>query len=130
MDRSVEIDLQGLVGVGQQVPGPVRHGAGPVRALAVHGQVDQRGQLAGQVGDVHARAAVHLGRVLAGQQGDAESAAGEHGHGTTSCPLPTTVMPPAETTKPRARSRSLSTPTCAHSGTITFLSMIASLTTA
>ncbi|MGH3220580.1 MAG: hypothetical protein ACRDPY_18080 [Streptosporangiaceae bacterium] len=39
-------------------------------------------------------------------------------------------MPPAETAKPRLRSWSLSTPTCAHSGTTTFLSMIASLTTA
>ena len=46
--------LEGLVGVGQQLPGPVRDRVGPVGALAVHGQIDQRGQLAGQVGDVHA----------------------------------------------------------------------------
>src|SRR5690349_5218859 len=118
--------LEGLVGAGQQVPGPVGHGVGAVSALAVHGDIDQRRQLAGQVGDMHARPAVHLGRILAGQQRDSQFV---H-YGTTSCPLPTTVMPPAETTKPRARSCSLSTPTWAHSGTLTFLSMIASRTTA
>src|SRR4029077_8010323 len=119
--------LQRLVGVGQQVPGPGRDRVRAVRALAVHGEVDQRRELARQVGDVHAGATIHLGRVLAGQQRNPEFGVS---HGTTSCPLPTTVMPPAETTKPRARSWSLSTPTCAHSGTVTFLSMIASRTSA
>ena len=46
-----------------------------VRALAVHGEIDQRRELARQVGDVHAGAAVHLGRVLAGQHRDPERAA-------------------------------------------------------
>ena len=35
----------------------------------------------------------------------------------TGWPLPTTVMPPSDTAKPRARSCSLSTPTAAPSGT-------------
>src|ERR1022692_1430891 len=120
-----------LVRVGELTPGLVRDRVRAVRTLAVHGEVDQRRQLAGQVGDVHARAAVHLGRVLAGQQRDAQLVRlGPAGHGTTCWPLPTTVMPPAETTKPRALSRTLSTPICAHSGTVTFLSMMASLITA
>src|ERR1700677_740447 len=135
-------DAQRLVGVGQLVPRLVRDRADAVRALAVHDQIHQRRQLAGQVRDVHAGPAVHLGRVLAGQQRDPERPRGGlpdarapgdtelARHGRTSWPLPTTVMPPAETTKPRALSRSLSTPTCAHSGTVTFLSMIASLITA
>src|SRR5215813_8534610 len=116
---------QRRVGAIEPVPWPVCHRAGPVRALAVHGQVHQLGQLAGEVADVHTRAAVHLGRVLPGEQRHPEL-----GHRGTSWPLPTTVMPPADTTKPRARSRSLSTPTLARSGTTTFLSMIASRTTA
>ena len=48
----------------------------------------------------------------------------------TVCPLPTTVMPPGDTVKPRARSCSGSTPTEAPSGTMTFLSMMAFCTTA
>src|ERR1035438_8287237 len=123
-----------LVRVGELTPGLVRDRVRAVRTLAVHGEIDQRRQLAGQVGDVHARAAVHLGRVLPGQQRDAQSVSSgpvsSSPHGMTSWPLPTTVMPPAETTKPRALSCSLSTPTWAHSGTVTFLSMIASLITA
>src|SRR5262249_27224161 len=116
---------RGGVGAAGRVPRLVRDRAGPVRALAVHGQVHQPGQLPGEIGDVHARAAVHLRRVLPGEQRHPELR-----HLGTSCPLPTTVMPPADTTKPRARSRSLSTPTSARSGTMTFLSMIASRTTA
>jgi 16S rRNA (adenine1518-N6/adenine1519-N6)-dimethyltransferase len=54
----------------------------------------------------------------------------EASHRVTSWPLPTTVTPPADTTKPRALSCSLSTPTTAFSGTTTFLSRIASRTTA
>src|SRR5262249_62416629 len=116
---------RGGVGAAGRVPRLVRDRAGPVSALAVHGQVHQPGELAGKVGDVHARAAVHLRRVLPGEQGHPELR-----HSGTSWPLPTTVMPPADTTKPRARSRSLFTPTLARSGTTTFLSMIASRTTA
>jgi NAD(P)-dependent dehydrogenase (short-subunit alcohol dehydrogenase family) len=50
--------------------------------------------------------------------------------GRTTCPLPTTVTPPLDTTKPRAQSRSLSTPTMAPSWTTTFLSRMAFSTTA
>jgi hypothetical protein len=45
----------------------------------VHLEVDQPGEIAGQVLDVHAGAAVDLGRVLTTQQGDA--------HGTDSLAL-------------------------------------------
>ena len=45
----------------------------PRPAHAVHPDVDQLAQLPGQVLDVHARAAVHLGRVLPGQQVDAHA---------------------------------------------------------
>ena len=45
-------------------------------------------------------------------------------------PLPTTVMPLSETVNPRARSSSSFTPTCALSGTTTFLSKIARRTMA
>ena len=48
----------------------------------------------------------------------------------TVTPLPTTVIPPSETAKPRASSASGSTPTFAPSGTTTFLSKIARWTTA
>src|SRR6202044_1953717 len=128
---------QRLVGPGQQVPGLVGHGPGPVPALAVHGHVDQPGQLPGQVGDVHPRAAVHLGRVLAGEQGHPElvcagrrrGTAG-HGHTVTFWLLPTTVMPASETAKPRSRSWSLSTPIVTPSGTTTFLSRMVSPITA
>src|SRR5208282_4865046 len=104
--------LQRLVRAGEVVPGLVRDRPRPVWPLAVHGEVHQAGQLPGEVLHVHARPAVDLWRVLPGQQGHVEPArrAGE-GHGGTSWPLPTTVMPPADTVKPRARSRSLSTPT-------------------
>ena len=50
--------------------------------------------------------------------------------GVTTRPLPTTVTPPLDTTKPRARSCSLSTPTMAPSITTTFLSKIVFSTTA
>src|SRR5215475_6545639 len=74
------------------VPGPVRHRPRAVGALAVHGQVDQAGQLAGQVGHVHPGTAIHLRRVLAGQQGDAQPGSRPGcGHLTTSWPLPTTA---------------------------------------
>ncbi len=52
------------------------------------------------------------------------------GHGGTTCPLPTTVTPPLDTTKPRARSCSLFTPTVAPSCMITFLSRMVFSTTA
>src|ERR1700761_6191606 len=58
------------------------------------------------------------------------NAARSGAHGSTTRPLPTTVTPPSETANPRSRSRSLSTPTVAPSRTITFLSRIASRTTA
>src|SRR6266571_5935203 len=123
--------LQGLVGPGQPVPRLMRDRAGPVCALAVHGQADQGAQLARQVLDVHPGPAVHLRRILPRQQRHGELAARTAGgHSGTSWPLPTTVMPPSETTNPRALSCSLSTPTVAPSGTTTFLSRIASLTTA
>src|SRR5215467_6975503 len=51
-------------------------------------------------------------------------------HGATTCPLPTTVTPPGDTVRPRARSCSLSTPTVAPSRTVTFLSRMACSTTA
>src|SRR6185437_13878277 len=141
---------QGSVRAGEAFPGAVRDRALAVGALAVHGQVDQVGQLAGQVLDVHARAAVDLRRILPGQQRDIDLAEcllgrcdgtgpgnrppgtprNRAGQGVTTWPLPTTVMPPADTTKPRALSCSLSTPTTAPSGTSTFLSRIAFWTTA
>src|SRR6202049_5210681 len=137
--------LQCLVSAIKQVPGPVRHGSGPVRALAVHRQVDEAAEFPGEVGDVHSGAAVHLGRVLAGQQRDPQPApsVGRHGacrhgacrhgacrhgagrHAVTSWLLPTTVMPPSDTTKPRSLSCSLSTPMTTPSGTTTFLSRMA-----
>jgi hypothetical protein len=55
--------------VAQPASGPVRDGVRPVRALAVHGDVDQPGELAGQVLDMHARPAIDLRRVLTGEQG-------------------------------------------------------------
>src|SRR5580704_7439986 len=48
----------------------------------------------------------------------------------TTCPLPTTVTPQLDTTRPRARSCSLSTPTVAPSATTTCLSRMAFSTTA
>src|SRR6201999_1481830 len=113
--------------VPQDGPRLVRHGRVPWHPLAVHGQVDQRRERARQVLDVDAGPSVHLRRVLPRQQRYLNLIAG---HGGTTWPLPTTVMPPAETTNPRARSCSLSTPTLAPSGTTTFLSMIASLISA
>src|ERR1700676_4615760 len=96
----------------------MRDRPGTVRTLAVHGELDKRFQGPGQVLHVHAGPAIDLWRVLSRQQCDL--------HTVTSCPLPITVIPPGETTYPRARSCSLSTPTFAPSGTTTFLSMIAS----
>ena len=95
----------------QPVPGLVGDCSGPVGALAVHGQADQAAELAGQVLDVHPGAAVHVRRILPGQQRYRESRA-VGGHSGTTWPLPTTVTPPAETTNPRAWSCSLSTPIC------------------
>ena len=51
-------------------------------------------------------------------------------YGRTTCPLPTTVTPRLDTTRPRARSCSLSTPTVAPSATTTCLSRMAFSTTA
>src|SRR5215472_19233935 len=117
------------VRVVEVLPRRVRDRAEPVGSLAVHGEADQVSKLARQILHVHAGAAVDLRRVFPGQQRDADL--GEHrGHGATCCPLPTTVTPPGETTNPRARSCSLSTPTATPSGTITFLSRMASWTTA
>src|SRR5436190_1158544 len=105
---------------GQRFPRPMDDRAVP--APRMHRDVVQRRQLARQVLDVHAGAAVHLGRVLACEQADL--------HARTTWPLPTTVTPPADTVKPRSRSRSWSTPTLAPSSTHTFLSRIARCTTA
>jgi len=58
------------------------------------------------------------------------SVIGDDGNGATTRPLLTTVTPPADTTNPRARSCSLSTPTVAPSKTATFLSRMAFSTTA
>ena len=80
----------------------------------MHGQADQAAG-AGQVLDVHPGAAVHIRRVLPGQQRYRQSrAVGGHSVHLT---LPTTVTPPAETTNPRALSCSLSTPIWTPSGT-------------
>src|SRR5882762_2947622 len=100
--------------------------------VAVHGQDHVLGQLVGHVLHVHAGAAVDLGRVLPRAQWDLESVTCLVGlaHLVTSWLLPTTVTPPSETTNPRSRSWSLSTPTFAPSGTTTSLSMIAFCTTA
>ena len=61
-------------------------------------------ELAREVLDVHAGAAVDLGRVLAREQRDP--------HASTTSPLPITTTPPSETVK-RSRSASGSTPICA-----------------
>ena len=63
-------------------------------APAVDAHVLERAQLARQVLDVHARAAIDLRRVLAGQQRDP--------HAVTRSPLGMTTMPPSDTWK-RAR---------------------------
>jgi AcrR family transcriptional regulator len=55
---------------------------------------------------------------------------GAPSYGSTTRPLPTTVIPPSDTVNPRSASRSLSTPTAASAVTTTFLSRIASRTTA
>src|ERR1022692_506328 len=123
--------LQCLVRARQAVPWLMGDSPGPVGALAVHGQGDQAAELAGQVLDVNSGSAVHIRRVFPRQQRHREfSPRTGGGHSGTSWPLPTTVMPPAETTNPRFLSCSLSTPIWTPSGTMTFLSRIASLTTA
>ena len=121
---------QRRVGAGQRVPRPVRHRGRPVRALAVHGQVDETGQLPGQVLDVHPGAAVHLRRVLPGQQRDPEPA----------WPSPLTRAPPGpcrprspRPRRPRTRGPGRGPcprPPTTPSGTTTFLSRIALRTTA
>ena len=68
------------------------------------------------------RASAHAGFLAALPLASAAEARSSRG---TSWPFPTTVMPPGDTAKPRSRSCSLSTPTCAPGGTTTFLSMIA-----
>jgi len=52
----------------QRLPGAVGLRVGPVGAEAVHGQLDEVAQLAREVFDVHAGAAVDLGRVFAREQ--------------------------------------------------------------
>src|SRR5450755_1009697 len=132
--------LQRAVGCRELCPRPVGDRLAPVRPLAVHGQPHQAADLAGEVLHVHARTAVDLGRVLPRQHGHARPPARPRGrprrsraglgHSSTVWPLPTTVTPPSDTTNPRARSWSLSTPTTAPSGITTFLSRIAFSTTA
>src|ERR1017187_5413538 len=124
--------LQGLVRPIEQFPGLVRDGASPVRALAVHRQVDEAAEFPGQIGDMHSGAAVHLRRVLARQQRDPQPAlrtshhgAGHHSHAVTTWLLPTTVIPSSDTAKPRSRSCSLSTPMTTPSGKSTCLSRMA-----
>src|SRR6478752_2761805 len=132
MAATIDSPVEIVCSAGLAFPRPVRHRGRPVGALAVHGQVHVLGQLLGQVLHVHAGAAVDLGRVLPRAQCDLEAVACQVGlaHLVTSWLLPTTVTPPSETTNPRSRSWSLSTPTCAPSGTTTSLSMIAFCTTA
>ena len=55
----------------------VTPGSSRVRAEAVHPDVGQPAQIPGQILDVHAGAAVHLRRVLAGEQVDAEPSTAE-----------------------------------------------------
>ena len=97
----------------ERVPGPVADGrrvaVGAVGAPAVDGHLLEPGELAREVLDVHAGAAVDLGRVLAREQRD------PHARPSTVSPLAITTMPPGETTK-RSRSASGSTPTCAPGG--------------
>ena len=75
--------------------------AGPGRAPAVDGHVDEPVELPREVLDVHARAAVDVRRVLAGQERDADA------QRRTRSPLPTTTIPPARrrTAAGRARGR-------------------------
>src|SRR5687767_5400947 len=93
-----------------------------VRPPRMDRQLLEPGELARQVLDMHAGAAVDVGRELAREQRDL--------HGSTTFPLPTTTTPPPETVNPRSRSRSWSTPTSAPSSTRTSLSRIARRTTA
>ena len=107
--------LPGLVGAGHQrvVPGG---------AEAINPYVDQVGQIARQVLDVHACPSVHIRGVLPGEKGDTA-------HTTTFSPLPMTTTPRAEMVKWLASS-SGSVPTCTPGATVTFLSMMARRTTA
>jgi hypothetical protein len=73
---------QCLVRIVEPVPGLVSNSTRSVRSLAVDRQVHQAGKLAGEVADVHARAAVHLGRVLAREQGHPQPP-GAGGHAVT-----------------------------------------------
>ena len=108
-------------------PASASHGVVHDRVLAVRptrapSTSAKRRQLARQVLDVHAGAAVDLGRVLAREQRDL--------HAATTLPLPTTVTPPSDTVNPRSRSASWSTPTARPARPRTFLSRIAWRTTA
>src|SRR5580693_10155696 len=94
-------------------------------AEAVHRNVDQSGELAGELLDMNAGAPVDLGRVLASQHADSHR---RQTRSTDSC-LPITTMPFSETVK-RLASRSRSSPMVAPAGMITCLSMIALRTTA
>ncbi len=103
---------------GQCLPRPVGVdiGVGAIGAPAVHREVHARGQLAREVLDVDARAAVDLGRVLAGEQRDAHAQVVAMRAGIRA-PLGTTTIPPADTVKPASRSASRSTPTSAPGST-------------
>src|SRR6476620_5189611 len=107
------------------VPGVGMHQVGIVH-------IGHHRQFRREIFHVHSGAAVHVGRKLPRTECDVESVTClvGLGHLVTSWLLPTTVTPASETTNPRARSWSLSTPTCAPSGTTTSLSMIAFSTTA
>ena len=72
---------------GELVPGVVAHVAGVPR---VHRNLLEPGKLAREVFDVHARTAVHGGRILASEE--------RHPQSTTS-PLGITTTPPADTLK-------------------------------
>ena len=112
--RHREVDRDGLerrgvrAAPGQGLPGPIgahRGGSRDLFALAapaVHRQLGEPRELAREVLDVHARAAVDLRRVLPREQRDLQRA-------STFSPLPITTMPPSETVK-RSRSAFASTP--------------------
>ena len=72
IDRSVDIVCRAEFDSDSRLHGLWATAVEPRLALAVHRQVDERRQLAGQVLHVHAGAPVDLGRVLAGEQRDPE----------------------------------------------------------
>ncbi len=110
----------------ERVPGAVGDGArhevaGPVGAPAVHRELDEPRQLAREVLDVDARAAVHVGRVLPREQRDPQRV--DH--------LALADHDDAALGDDEALAVGLgSTPICAPAATSTFLSRIALRTTA